>query len=137
MNDDAIKRLREALAAGPTPIDPDLYGGRYISDDYSRCDLTKEQDAFVRAASPDNIDALLDENDRLWAENDALWEDARRYRWLRGEHQRIDPICAVVWKRNGDRNGSEWVNTADLDAAIDAAMPSASPPECTPARPAT
>lgn len=46
---------------------------------------------------------------------------AERYLWLRAEHARQDPLCAVLWKRNGDRNGSEWVETADLDAAIDAA----------------
>lgn len=49
-------------------------------------------------------------------------KDAQRYLWLRGEHKRVDPICAVIWKRNGDRNGSEWVNTANIDAEIDAAM---------------
>jgi hypothetical protein len=48
-------------------------------------------------------------------------EDAARYRWLRAEHERIDPLCHVVWKVGRDRNGSDWANTASLDADIDAA----------------
>lgn len=56
---------------------------------------------------------------------DAAEKDAERYRWLRSEHERHDPICHLVWKRNGDRSSSEWVNTARLDASIDLAMQAA------------
>ncbi len=58
----------------------------------------------------------------LEAENTELRKDAERYRWLRKEHERVDPICRLSWKRNNERNSGEWVNTAQLDAAIDAAM---------------
>ena len=51
--------------------------------------------------------------------------DAERYRWLRDEHYLVNPVAAVVWKRNDDRNECEWVNTVDgysLDCHIDQAM---------------
>lgn len=47
--------------------------------------------------------------------------DAARYRWLRDEHARVDPICHLTWKRGLQRDSAEWVNTARLDTAIDAA----------------
>lgn len=47
--------------------------------------------------------------------------DAERYRWLRSEHERNDPLCHLTWKRNMDRSEWRWVNTANFDAAIDAA----------------
>jgi len=52
---------------------------------------------------------------------DSVLEDAKRYRWLRQEHKRVDPVCHLTWKRNLQRDSSEWVNTAVLDTAIDAA----------------
>ena len=51
--------------------------------------------------------------------------DAMRYRWLRDEHAKINPLARVNWKWKMNRNSSEWVNTAScetLDDAIDAAM---------------
>ena len=59
---------------------------------------------------------------RLRAEAEALRKDAERYRWLHSEHERVDPICHLVWKLNGDRSSSEWVNTARLDVSIDLAI---------------
>ena len=50
---------------------------------------------------------------------DSVLEDAARYRWLRQEHERVDPVCHLTWKRNLQRDSSEWVNTAVLDTAID------------------
>jgi hypothetical protein len=44
-----------------------------------------------------------------------------RYRWLVSEHERIDPIAAVVWKANG-RGDHNWVNTANLTREVDAAI---------------
>lgn len=58
----------------------------------------------------------------LEAQVQALSQDAGRYRWLRQEHERIDPLCHLTWKKSMDRKGNEWVNTANLDAAIDAAI---------------
>ena len=54
-----------------------------------------------------------------------LQQDAARYQWLRDEHYLINPVAAVVWKKNDDREECEWVNTVDgysLDCHIDAAM---------------
>ena len=56
---------------------------------------------------------------------DDVVRDAERYRFLRDETYLVNPIVAVVWKRNDDRDESEWVNTVDgytLDCHIDAAM---------------
>ena len=53
---------------------------------------------------------------------DALRRDAERYRWLRGEHSRIDPCITANAKYRLERNSSTWVEIHDLDAAIDAAM---------------
>jgi len=61
------------------------------------------------------LDEAADEIERLQA-------DAGRYQWLRSEHERFDPVCHLSWKHAGDRNGGVWVNTANLDADIDAAM---------------
>jgi hypothetical protein len=59
---------------------------------------------------------------RLKAENEALRRDAERYRWLRGEHSRIDPCIKANAKYKLERQSSTWVEIHDLDAAIDAAI---------------
>jgi len=51
-----------------------------------------------------------------------LRRDAERYRWLRGEHSRIDPCITANAKYKLERQSSTWVEIHDLDAAIDAAM---------------
>lgn len=51
--------------------------------------------------------------------------DAARYRWLRAEHDRVDPLARCGWKYRQDRNGHQWVdlpNGGQLDHMIDAAM---------------
>ena len=51
-----------------------------------------------------------------------LEADAARYRWLRHEHEIINPLAAIVWKQNDMRNGSDWVNVSgpiELDREID------------------
>ena len=53
---------------------------------------------------------------------DELRRDAARYRWLRLEHDRTDPLGRMCWKRYDNRNGSEWCEVVDIDAAIDAAI---------------
>ena len=70
----------------------------------------------------DTVIELANEITALREQNENLTKDAERYRWLRAEHERHDPVCHLSWKRNSDRNGHSWVNTANLDAAIDAAM---------------
>ena len=61
----------------------------------------------------------------LTAERDALRADAMRYRFIFAESDRVDPVCAVVWKKGNVRNSSEWVSSVggewlskELDAAI-------------------
>jgi hypothetical protein len=52
----------------------------------------------------------------------ATMTDAARYLWLRAEHALQYPVAAVVWKRDNNRTGNEWVNSCgpeSLDAAID------------------
>jgi hypothetical protein len=71
------------------------------------------------------VTAEAQENKR-WART--AQADAERYRWMRAEHERHDPICHLSWKRNGDRSSGEWVNTACLDVSIDLAMQAAREP---------
>ena len=49
-------------------------------------------------------------------------KDAERYRWLRAEHDRVDPLGRVVWKSNHDRNSHRWCDVFDLDGLIDEAI---------------
>lgn len=80
---------------------------------------------FRAAASPDSILALLDALDEARRERDEARADQRRYCFLRAESNMMAPLCAVVWKRNGDRESSDWVNTInglDLDRMVDAAI---------------
>jgi hypothetical protein len=75
----------------------------------------------------DNDEPLAECNyhEQLRADNERLRKDAERYRWLRDEHDRIDPMGRCCWKVGNDRNGSEWcelVDGIDLDQMIDAAI---------------
>lgn len=45
---------------------------------------------------------------------EAALEDAERYRWLR---ECTGPVCAGI----ADSDPTQWLDTTDLDAAIDAA----------------
>ena len=80
---------------------------------------------YIAAASPDTVLALLDALDEARRERDEARADQRRYCFLRAESNMMAPLCAVVWKRNGDRESSDWVNTInglDLDRMVDAAI---------------
>ncbi len=125
----AIERIRAALAA---------------LSDYNHDTTGKYRVAFNRACNPAamaevlaHIDAQQARIDMLHAEIAQVWQpkhdaqqaeierlkaDAERYQWLQKEHQLVDPVCAIVWKRGLNRNGSDWVNTTAIDADIDAAM---------------
>lgn len=59
--------------------------------------------------------------DAARAEIEGLRKDAERYRWLRAEHERVDPVCHLTWKLGLRRDETNWVNTARLDESIDAA----------------
>ena len=79
------------------------------------------QEDEVRAHAKEAADAL----ERMVAENAALRADAERYRFIFAESGRVDPVCAVVWKKGNVRNSSEWVNSVggewlskELDDAI-------------------
>lgn len=39
-------------------------------------------------------------------------KEAKRWRWLVAQHNTINPIAQVVWKRGSDPRG-EWVNLID------------------------
>lgn len=43
----------------------------------------------------------------LELELESVRKDAERWQKLREEHERVDPICHVIWKKNDDRNSSE------------------------------
>jgi hypothetical protein len=62
--------------------------------------------------------------------------DTKRLDWLDAEHDRVDPIAALVLKRHHDRASSEWANLAgspcSVRAAIDAAMSALSTPATDP-----
>lgn len=55
-----VAEMRAELAARPDAISTELYGDRYFGGDYSRADLTREQDAYIAACSPANVSLLLD-----------------------------------------------------------------------------
>jgi Ni,Fe-hydrogenase III component G len=59
----------------------------------------------------------------LRAERDALRKDAALLDAFQAEHERFDPVCALVVKVKHDRNGSDWANVAgDVRAALTAAL---------------
>ena len=66
--------------------------------------------------------ALAAEQPKPSEDVEALRRDAERYRWLRGEHSRIDPCIKANAKYRLQRDSGTWVEIHDLDAAIDAAM---------------
>jgi hypothetical protein len=110
---------------------------RHIYQSFSTCDderrtlsaelaAARAEAATERALSfRDQVAQLEAERDSLRAEVERLRPNARRYEWLQSEHERTDPICHLSWKRNGDRSGSEWVNTSNLDKSIDLAIEAA------------
>ena len=71
--------------------------------------LTELADGYEEIAE---LDEAAAEITRLRAEAEALRKDAERYRWLLAEHERIDPMAAIVWKWKCERSSSEWVNSA-------------------------
>lgn len=102
----------------------------------STSDNTDADMTHIATANPATVIALCDEVERMTTIASELQDlcdmqakrlaeaekDAARYQWLRSEHERFDPLCHLAWKQNSDRRGSEWVNTANLDNDIDAAM---------------
>lgn len=62
---------------------------------------------------------------RAHAAETALWEalpDAKRYRFLRTEIHRVNPVVSVVVKANRQRTACEWCNFASaegMDSTID------------------
>ena len=68
----------------------------------------------------DRANSQAEEFERKWYlacdERDELQVDAARCRAIQAENRRIDPVCALVWKKDKDRNSSEWVNSAGADS---------------------
>ena len=57
------------------------------------------------------------------AEVEALRKDAALLDALQAEHERFDPVAALVVKVKHDRNGSDWANViGDVREALTAAM---------------
>ena len=121
----------------PTPASVDRFMSllrtheNRISETFGVLQSPKIPSEEVRAcidASSAARNAVIAEVERLAAQaapTERDVQDAARYRWLRAEHVNVSPMAAVCWKRNYDRNSSEWVNTASpqsLDSGIDAAM---------------
>jgi hypothetical protein len=68
-------------------------------------------------------DEAVQKRDDAIAERDALRKDAALLDAFQAEHERFDPVCALVVKVKHDRNGSDWANVAgDVRAALTAAL---------------
>jgi hypothetical protein len=106
-------RIAAAPAAPPEPVRHPGYviGNHWLETAYSRVCAGEAEDAILEDYEVVREPRLRD-----------LRRDAERYRWLRGEHSRIDPCIKANAKYRLERQSSTWVNIHDLDAAIDAAM---------------
>lgn len=141
MSDDIIKRLREAIAAGPTagPWHHKEWGSQIVDDGVGSSqvliarvavntyrDQGRHNATYIAAASPDNIAALLDRLDAAEAENERLREDAERLDWI-ASIARINSrhgtgyVMAIEVPISGPHHFLAYSND-DVRAAIDAAM---------------
>ena len=126
--DKAATALRAALAAPrpePEPValahcpytpPPSAHFGYVLGDHWLETAYSRVLDGEAEA------EVLKDCGWERVTDAEALRQDAERYRWLRGEHSRIDPCIKANAKYKLERQSSTWVNIHDLDAAIDAAM---------------
>lgn len=79
--------------------------------------------AYERLCAGESEDAILEDYELVREPRlRDLRRDAERYRWLRGEHSRIDPCIKAVCKHPLQRQGHTWAEIHDLDAIFDAAM---------------
>ena len=85
-----------------------------LSDDEMLQGVKAEHSAMLFYARAIEAKVLEKLSDKL--------RDGERYEWLRLEHDRIDPLGRICWKRYDNRNGSEWCEVVDIDQAIDAAI---------------
>ena len=110
------------------PPEPDathpgyIIGSHWLETAYSRICAGEAEADVLRDIGLVREEAFLTGVAHLKAENEALRRDAERYRWMRGEHSRIDPCIKANAKYKLERQSSTWVEIHDLDAAIDAAM---------------
>lgn len=111
-----------ALAAEQPKHPGYIIGSHWLETAYSRICAGEAEADVLRDIGLVREEAFLTGVAHLKAENEALRRDAERYRWLRGEHSRIDPCIKANAKYRLERDSSTWVNIHDLDAAIDAAM---------------
>jgi hypothetical protein len=109
MTDREVKRLTPNSIANLLMADEAWHDSLYVkAEDYDSLLADFEALRTALAAPSEDIDALR--------------RDADRYRWLRGEHSRIDPCIKANAKYKLERQSSTWVEIHDLDAAIDAAI---------------
>ncbi len=121
--------LRFAVATAKTEIERLTAANAALAEevaDYAKENvvLTAERDEYQRAADKMAMEHKI-ERDGLGVQIDALAKDAARYRFIFAESVRVDPVCALVWKKGEVRNSSEWVNSTgsvwmskELDSAI-------------------
>ena len=110
-------------AAAPEKRHPGyVIGNHWLETAYSRICAGEAEADVLRDIGLVREEAFLTGVAHLKAENEALRRDAERYRWMRGEHSRIDPCIKANAKYKLERQSSTWVEIHDLDAAIDAAI---------------
>ena len=122
----AVEALRTALAAPePEPValahcpytpPPSAHFGYVLGDHWLETAYSRVLDGEAEA------EVLKDCGWERVTDAEALRRDAERYRWLRGEHSRIDPCIKAVCKHPLQRQGHTWAEIHDLDAIFDAAM---------------
>jgi hypothetical protein len=105
-----------ALAHCPYTPPPSAHFGYVLGDHWLETAYSRVLDGEAEA------EVLKDCGWERVTDAEALRRDAERYRWLRGEHSRIDPCIKANAKYKLERQSSTWVEIHDLDAAIDAAM---------------
>jgi hypothetical protein len=105
-----------ALAHCPYTPPPSAHFGYVLGDHWLETAYSRVLDGEAEA------EVLKDCGWERVTDAEALRRDAERYRWLRGEHSRIDPCIKAVCKHPLQRQGHTWAEIHDLDAIFDAAM---------------
>lgn len=91
----------------------------------SRIPPAKQLENIIKANEAAEFDYQADVAMAVAKAVEAERKDAERYRFVRAEHDRIDPICRVSWKMFGQRNSTNWGNVIDgehLDELVAAAI---------------
>jgi hypothetical protein len=121
ITDDLLAEIESAAEAATNKSWNDTLG-----DELEFADIDGEDQAFILAASPENVHAIITELRTLRAENEALAKDAERFRLFAetvvaefNEKQLTPPQRALFTAMNSREEVSD---VADLAAMFDAAM---------------